>query len=157
MEMASFADIQEEFLRRVHSVVWCNLATTDRQDRPRSRILHPIWEVTATGPVGWIATRRHTLKAAHFTHNPYVSLAYIADVSNPVYVDCRVEWDEDLGQKQRIWNMYKEAAPPLGYDPAPIFESPDHPNFGLLKLLPWRVEVTTVPADKRVWHAPPAE
>lgn len=156
MEVA-FADIEAEFMRRVHSVVWCSLATTDRQGRPRSRILHPIWEVTTGRPVGWIATRRHTLKAAHFAHNPYVSLAYIADVSNPVYVDCRVEWDADLDHKQRIWKMFKEAAPPLGYDPAPIFESPDHPNFGLLKLLPWRVEVTTVPADKRVWHAPPAE
>ena len=149
MEITSFAEIEAEFIARVHSVVWCNVATIDTQGRPRSRILHPLWE----GPTGWILTRRTTLKARHLAAHPYVSLAYIADVAKPVYADCRAEWVDDVAAKQRIWDQFKAAAAPLGYDPAPIFESPDHPNLGLLKLLAWRIEVATLPAERKVWHA----
>ena len=69
MEVASFSELEAEFIERVHRVVWCNVATIDTHNRPRSRILHTIWE----GPVGWIATNRHTLKTKHLLHNPYVS------------------------------------------------------------------------------------
>lgn len=150
IDVASFADIQDEFIARVHAAVWCNVATIDRQNRPRSRVLHSIWE----GATGWIATRRHTLKAKHLEHCPYVSLAYIADVARPVYVDCLAEWADDLRDKRRIWDLFLAAPHPLGYDPAPVFESPEHPNFGLLKLTPWRVELADPPIRRRVWHRP---
>jgi hypothetical protein len=53
--------VLEEFLDgRIALLVelarWCNAATVDRKDRPRSRVLHPIWEVIDTYPIGWIAT-----------------------------------------------------------------------------------------------------
>ena len=41
-DVAQFADIETEFIARVHRVVWCNMATVDAQGRPRSRIVHPI-------------------------------------------------------------------------------------------------------------------
>ena len=44
MEVTNFAEIEAEFIERVHTMVWCSAATVDRQGRPRSRILHPIWE-----------------------------------------------------------------------------------------------------------------
>lgn len=156
MEVESFGEIEQEFLARVHGIVWCNVASVDAKGRPRSRILHTIWEVTGSGPVGWVATRRKTLKAAHFARNPYVSLAYIGDPSKPVYADCKAGWDESLEEKKRVWNLFKSAEPPLGYDPAPVFYSPGHEDFGLLKLVPWRIEVTDVnivPPVKLVWHA----
>jgi hypothetical protein len=99
-----------------------------------------------------VATRRGTLKARHLAHNPHVSLAYIADIAKPVYADCTAQWVDDLAERQRIWALFAAAAPPLGYDPAPIFERPDHPDFGLLKFTPWRIEVATVPVDRKVWH-----
>jgi hypothetical protein len=44
----------------------------------------------------------------------------------------------------------------LGYDPAPIFIAPDHPNFGALKLTPWRIGVVTQsPPLARVWRDEP--
>src|SRR5689334_17491608 len=150
MEVASFAEMQDEFFARVNSVVWCNVATQDTQGRLRSRILHPIWE---PDPVGWIATRRHSLKTKHLAQHPYVSIAYIADTAKPVYVDCRAEWDDSPETKQRIWDLFLHAAPPLGYDPAPIFVSPDHANFGILKLIPWRIEVYNFPVERQVWHS----
>jgi hypothetical protein len=80
-ELISFAEIETEFIRRVHTMVWCSMATMDTRNRLRSRILHPIWEVA----VGWASARPHSLKAKHLAHNPYVSLAYIADIAKPVY------------------------------------------------------------------------
>ena len=150
MEVSSFGEIEATFLERIQRMVWCNAATVDRRNRPRSRILHPIWE----GTTGWVTTRRNMHKAKHLAHNPYVSLAYISDVARPVYVDCKTEWIEDLDQKQHVWNLCLKTAPPLGFDPAPIYQRADHPDFAILKLLPWRIELVNPPAEHIVWHAP---
>lgn len=47
------AEIEGDFLRITADVVWCTVATVDRRGRPRTRILHPIWEVVDGRPVGW--------------------------------------------------------------------------------------------------------
>jgi hypothetical protein len=47
----------EAFITVAHRIVWCTLATVDRRNRPRSRVVHPIWERTPAGPVGWVTTR----------------------------------------------------------------------------------------------------
>src|SRR6476646_10751477 len=114
MDVASFSDIEEEFMARVRRIVWCTVATVDGKGRPRSRILHPIWE----GSTGWIGTHRYSHKSHHLDNNPYVSLAYIKDVFKPVYVDCTAAWIDDLDMKQRIWDLFKNTPEPLGYDPA---------------------------------------
>jgi general stress protein 26 len=149
LKVASFAEIEGEFIERVHSIVWCSVATVDRRGRPRSRLLHPIWE----GATGWIATARNSLKAKHLSQNPHVSLAYVADTAKPVYADCVAVWEEDSAEKRRVWAMYQAAPPPLGYDPAPFFHSPDHPDFGLLKLTPWRIELYDQGRMQRAWLA----
>lgn len=143
MEVSDFSAIEAEFLQRVQTAVWCSMATVDSQQRPRSRILHPIWE----GSTGWIGTHPHSHKAHHLAQNPYVSLAYIADISKPVYVDCKTEWVDDPQQKQRVWNLFKSTPEPVGYDPAQFFGSVDSEAFGVLKLIPWRIELVTFPAD----------
>jgi general stress protein 26 len=153
MEIMNFSDIETEFIKRVHTMVWCSAATIDSKGRPRSRILHPIWE----GATGWIGTHRNSHKSRHLEQNPHMSLAYITDVMNPVYVDCTAEWIDDLGQKQRIWEMFRNAPPPLGYDPADTFGSYDHENFGLLKLTPWRIDLVSFPSESfdkgtKVWR-----
>lgn len=150
MEVAAFADIESAFLERVHTMVWCNVATIDSQNRPRSRVLHPIW-IDGTG---WIATRRTSHKAKHITANPYVSLAYVIDFAKPVYADCYAEWDDSAATKQWLWEQFLNAPPPLGYDPAPIFGSVDDPGFGVLKLTPWRIELVQFPEPPRVWRNP---
>ena len=50
MEVAQFEDIQTEFMNRAQQAVYCNVATVDRQGRPRSRVMHVIWD----GPIGWV-------------------------------------------------------------------------------------------------------
>ena len=155
MDVQSFAEIEEEFMARVRRIVWCTVATVDRRGRPRSRILHPVWE----GATGWIATGRHTLKAAHLAQNPYVSLAYWDPGHRQIYADCRAEWDDAPEQKRRIWELYKSTPPPLGYDPGIIWRSGPDDAFGVLKLTPWRIELSGLSMDPAnpvpvyVWHA----
>ncbi len=154
MRVEQFSEIEAEFIRRVHTMVWCSAATVDSQQRPRSRILHPIWE----GATGWIGTHRNSYKTKHLAQNPHMSLAYIANVMQPAYVECSAAWVDDPEQKQRIWDLFKNAPEPLGYDPAPLFISADHENFGLLKLTPWRIDLVTFPAPSfdegtKVWRS----
>jgi general stress protein 26 len=152
-DVASFAEIEQEFMRRITRIVWCTVSTVDRKGRPRSRILHPIWE----GSTGWIATGRHTLKTKHLEKNPYLSLSYWDPQHEQVYADCRAEWDDSMDQKRRIWDLYKTTPPPLGYDPGMIWKGgPEDPTFGILKLTPWRIELFALRdmmgGGPQVWH-----
>lgn len=152
MEVKTFADIEAEFIERVNKMVYCSAATIDSQGRPRSRILHPIWE----GAIGWIGTTLQSHKSKHLTKNPYMSLAYITEIHRPVYVDCKVEWMDDLALKQRIWDLFKNTPAPLGYDPGTTFKGVDV-DFGVLKLTPWRIDLVSFPSPSfdegtRVWR-----
>jgi hypothetical protein len=158
MDVASFAELSEEFLARILRHPWCNLATVDRRGRPRSRIVHPVWDGSdgassaGAGPTGWLGTRAHSHKIKHLAQTPYVSLAYVADLAKPVYVDCAMRYVDDLAERRRVWALIAAAPAPMGYDPAPIFEVADHPGFALLELVPWRVELANLPGEACVWH-----
>ena len=52
----SYQDTAEAFIRMAHRIVWASVATVEPDGRPRTRILHPIWEWVGDGLVGWIAT-----------------------------------------------------------------------------------------------------
>lgn len=138
MAAASFADIEQEFNARVSRIVWATVATVDTKGRPRTRILHPIWE----GSTGWIATGRHSLKEKHIANNPYVSVSYWDQEHQQVYIDAKAEWEDDPGEKLRVWNLYKDTPGPYGYDPQIIWQGgPEDPGYGVLKLTPWRIEM----------------
>ena len=149
--VSTFAEIEEEFILRVHTVVWCSAATIDRRNRPRSRVLHPIWE----GATGWITTRRRSPKIKHLAANPHMSLAYIADPFKPVYVECRAVWNDDLATRQRIWDLLKNTPEPLGFDPALTWGDVEDPENGVLRLTPWRIELNDFsgPPTTKIWHA----
>ena len=137
MRVSSFSEIEKAFTDRVNRIVWCTVATVDRSGRPRSRLLHPIWE----GATGWIATGRQTLKAKHLAQTPWVSLSYWDPAQEQVYADCRAEWKDDPAEKRRIWELLKNAPPPMGYDPGLFWKDVDDPGYGVLKLTPWRIEI----------------
>ena len=63
MDVATFDEIKDEFNARVQRIVWCTVTTIDQKGRPRSRILHPIWD----GPTGYIATGRQKHGASSAT------------------------------------------------------------------------------------------
>ena len=109
-EVASFGEIAEEFNARVSRIVWCTFTTVDRKGRPRSRLLHPMWD----GSTGWIATGRDSFKAKHIAKNPYVSVSYWDQQHQQVLAECRAEWVNDPVEKQRVWELYKAAPQPYG-------------------------------------------
>ena len=138
MPDATFSDIADRFNDITRRVVWATITTIDRKNRPRSRILHPVWE----GNVGWIATGRHTHKAKHLANNPHVSCTYWDQKHEQVMAECKAQWADDPATKARIWNLIKSTPEPVGYDPALFWPGgPQSEDFGVLKLEPWRIEV----------------
>lgn len=152
IEIASFSGIEEEFIRRAHEAVLCCAATIDTRNRPRTRVLHPLWE----GATGWVTTRRSSPKVKHLAGNPHVSLAYIVDAFRPVYVECMAEWNGDLEERRRIWEVLRNMPPPFGFEPAETWGDIADPENGLLKLTPWRIELNDFvarPPVTKVWRA----
>lgn len=140
MDVASFSEIESEFMQRISRIVWCTVTTVDTKGRPRARILHPVWE----GPIGWIATGRDSFKAKHIDANPHVSLCYWDPQHQQVYAECEASWMDDPDEKTRVWELFGSTPAPLGYDLKLFWESPEDPAYGLLKLTPWRVEVSAL-------------
>jgi hypothetical protein len=161
VETTSFDDISAEFHARVARMVWCNVASVDDSCRPRSRIMHPLWE----GQTGWIGTWLTSVKSNHeapslkirqLQDHPFVSLAYVADVMKPVYVDCRVDVLSDRETKRQFADLAGSLPPPYGYEVAEIFGGPEDARFGVLRLEPLRIAVVDFPAPPGkviVWRA----
>ena len=148
MEVSNFEEIQLEFMRRVSDAVYCSVATVDRKNRPRSRIMHPIWDAM----IGWVISWPQSHKAKHLQGNPYVSLAYIHDRDRPVYADCYAEWIDDIGEKKRIWELHRTTPPPLGFDPEPHYGTIHHKYYGLLRFTPWRIELGDLNGEPIIWR-----
>ena len=148
MEVIHFADIQTEFMNRAQQAVYCNVATVDPKGRPRSRVMHVVWD----GPIGWVITAPWSHKGRHIAANPHVSLAYISNPMKPVYADCTAAWIEDAAEQLRVWELHRTIPPPLGFDPALGYDSIDDKNFGLLQFTPWRIELAELKAESLIWR-----
>jgi hypothetical protein len=152
VKTSDFTEIEAELMARINTMVWCSAATIDRQGRPRSCILHPLWE----GAIAWVTTDPGSLKGRHLAVHPYVSLGYVSDVAKPAFADCHAEWIDDLAIKQHVWELCLATPPPMGFDPAPIYGTPALPGagqrqFGLLKLTPYRIQLVQWPAPPVIW------
>ena len=139
---ASFAEFEEDFFGITREIVLCALATTDTRGRPRSRMVHPIWQMRDGLPVGYIVTSQTPVKTAHLAANPYVSCTYWSPEQHLVYADCLARWIEDLVEKQSVWTLFTTTPPPVGYELEGFGpEGIRHPLFNPLRLDPWRVQV----------------
>jgi general stress protein 26 len=139
--------VHKEFVDRAHRIVWCTVATVGSDQRPRSRILHPIWELdeAGTGPTGWIVTKATPVKVRHLAHSPYVSCSYWEPGHEVAVADCRAEWITDTATRQRVWELYRDAPAPLGYDFWTVFpDGPAAESPSLLRLTPYRLRLTDV-------------
>ena len=151
MEVSHFSEIKEEFMARVTNAIYCNMATIDRKARPRSRVIHPVWEEQT----GWLISWPQSHKAKHLQHNPHVSLAYIQDKERPVYVDCVATWITERADLERVWTVHKQIPPPLGFDPTPHYGTIDHRYYGVLRFTPWRIELANLMGESRIWRQAP--
>lgn len=141
--MSTLAETAPAFVAMAHQIVWCAAATVDGRGRPRSRVLHPIWQWDGAKLTGWIATDPTPLKRAHLGRHPFVSLNYWAPSQDTCVAECAAEFCFDDATRTRIWNLFRDAPAPVGYDPAiiPGWTSPTAPAFAVLKLEPWRLRV----------------
>lgn len=144
--------IAPAFVAMAHQIVWCSVATVDRAGRPRSRVLHPIWQWDGQTLTGWVGTVPTSVKRAHLEHSSYVSCNYWAPSQDTCVAECRAELVFDDQTCAMVWNLFKQATPPLGYDPAgvgvPGWDNPTAPAFAVLRLRPWRLRVATNPELK---------
>ena len=141
--MNPLSEIAPAFVEMAHSIVWASAATVDRQGRPHTRILHPIWHWDGTRLIGWIATSPTPVKRAHLRHCPHMSLSYWTPSHDTCVADCEVTWALDDETRTMVWEMFEKAPPPVGYDPAmiPAWSGPTSPAFAALRLSPWRLRV----------------
>jgi hypothetical protein len=125
-KMIALNKVAPAFVKMAHQIVWCTAATVDAEGRPRSRVLHPLWQWDGRELTGWIATNPTPVKRAHLRASPYMSCNYWAP-----------------SQDTCVWRLFATAPAPVGYDPTMIaaFESPTSPNFAALRLEPWRLRV----------------
>ena len=115
MRVSSFAEIEAEFIKRAHRMVWCDMATVGPDGRPRTRIVHPVWE----GDTAWMTSMRVGPKAADIDHNPFVSLAYVSDPLKPAYAECVVSWVDDRDERIEIWKRSPRSPNRLATTPRP--------------------------------------
>lgn len=76
------------------------MATVGEDLRPRSRILHPIWEEQPAGLIGWIVTQATSVKLRHLAFSPFVSCSYWVPGHEVAVADCHAEWIADAVTRQ---------------------------------------------------------
>ena len=163
VRVADFADLRDQVAGTLRRVPYATMTTVDRRGRPRARVLVAVWELDRDQPVGWLATFRTPVKAAHLAHNPHVTLSHWGPAQDTVAFDAVAAWDEGLDTRRRVWRLYRDGSPTgVGYDPGAYWSGPDDPRFHVLRLDPWRIQAlrgqdlaTGRPA--RLWRAPEPE
>jgi hypothetical protein len=131
------------FVEMAHRIVWCSAATVDASNRPRVRILHPIWQWDGAELTGWIATGPTPAKRAHLAHSAYIACNYWSPSHDTCLAECEAVWKLDDETRTAVWERFVNDPTPVGYDPSiiPGWDSPTSPNFAVLELRPWRLRV----------------
>ncbi len=142
--MHDFAQVAPAFVEMAHRIVWATVATVDDHGRPRSRILHPIWQWDGARLVGWIATSPSPVKRAHLAAHPYASVNYWQPSHDTCVAECRAALHVDDDTRVAVWNLFTGGPQPVGYDPSIVPSwrgGPTSENFAAIRLEPWRLRV----------------
>lgn len=157
--VATFAEIEDQFNDYVGDIVYATMTTVDARSRPRARILILVWETVGGRPLGWLATYKTPVKAAHLAGNPHTTFSYWTPRQNAVSVDAVAAWVDDLPAKQHVWDLYRRTSPRgAGYDLGNFWGSPTDPKLHVLRLEAWRVQVIRgTDLRSRIWTSDAAE
>lgn len=135
----------------IEDVVWCTLATVGPDGRPRTRVVHPVWDWDAG--VGWITRRGTPLQRRHLEHQPAVSCGWWSPSHHVAHVDALATWVPEE-EKQAVWDRCSAEPEPLGFDPSPMFpDGPSGVGFAPIRLEPYRVRVVRVGEQPVLWSA----
>ena len=156
--MTELTSLAPDFVARAHSLVYAAVATVDAAGRPRSRVVHPVWEWDGTALVGWVATTPSP-KLRHLDAAPWASCTYLDGPWVAAVAECHAAVVPDDATRTRVWDLFARTEPPAGFDPGAIgvpgWEAPTAPGFVVLRLAPWRLQVRTVGAagvELRTWR-----
>lgn len=141
--MNDLSEIAGAFVEMAHRIVWSSAATVDARGRPRSRILHPIWQWDGVRLVGWIGTSPTPTKREHLKASPHMSLNYWSPSHDTCVAECRATWAFDDETRTTVWNLFLNTPEPIGYNPRiiPSWESPTCEAFAVIRVDPWRLRV----------------
>ncbi|MFF3669538.1 pyridoxamine 5'-phosphate oxidase family protein [Microtetraspora malaysiensis] len=154
--VTSFTEIKNQFDTYIGDIVYATMTTVDKKGRPRARVLIPVWETLEGGPLGWLATYRTPVKAAHLAGNPHTTFSYWTPRQNAVSIDAVATWVDDPETKRHVWELYRRTSPKgAGYDLGNFWRGgPGDPELHLLRLEPWRVQVIRgADLRSRIWYA----
>ncbi|MBL1093315.1 MULTISPECIES: pyridoxamine 5'-phosphate oxidase family protein [Streptomyces] len=150
-----FSEVQDTFFRYIREIKYATMVTVDRRNRPRARVLLPVWEIVNGHPVGWLAAYRTPVKTAHLAHNPHTTYAYWSPRQNALFVDSVSAWAEDEESRRHAWDLYLRGGPPgVGYDPVHYWRGgPDDPQFHVIRIDPWRIQlVRSTDLGSTIWR-----
>lgn len=159
--MTQLQEIAPAFRDMAHAIVWASVATVDRDGRPRTRILHPIWEWDGTDLIGWIATVPTPVKRAHLDAHPEAAISYWTTTQDTCSAECTAQWYSDDATCTSVWEKFASGPAPVGYDPfiIPMWrEGPTSEQFAVLRLSPYRLRVmagtvmTQGEGEPLLWH-----
>ncbi|GAA4093228.1 pyridoxamine 5'-phosphate oxidase family protein [Nonomuraea soli] len=151
----NFSEIEEDFNAYVGRTNYATMVTVDNKGRPRTRVLIPVWETVEGEPLGWLATYRTPVKAAHIAGNPHVNFSYLGRGLNSVAIDAVAGWVDDRETKAHVWGLYERTSPlGAGYPLGNFWRSPDDPKLHVMRLEPWRIQlVRGSDLLSRIWKA----
>ncbi|GII95161.1 pyridoxamine 5'-phosphate oxidase family protein [Sinosporangium siamense] len=155
-KVQTFAEMKEEFDAYVGSTVYSTMVTVDAKGRPRTRVLIPVWDVVDGVPLGWLATYKTPVKAAHIAGNPHTNFSYLTSRGhNAVAIDTVAAWDDDPEVRRHVWDLYLRTSPRgAGYDLGRFWSSPEDPKLHVLRLEPWRIQIVRGgDLRSRIWQA----
>jgi hypothetical protein len=150
----------DAFMATAQRIVYCSLATVDRRGRPRSRLVHAVWERDGDRVVGWVGSRPTPMRRAHIRANRFVSCFYWDPAHEVAVAECEATWIEDDDGRRDAWRRLSVPPGPMGYDPLPIWpDGPTGDDFVALRLDPWRVQAKSATAMAAgepylVWDGP---
>jgi len=122
-----------------------NLATVTEQGVPWVRY---VTAVTDDDLSIRIATSARSRKVAHIRKNPEVHLSCgaptLEHAGDYLQIQAKAEVKTDSAERRRMWGDWLKA----------YFSGPDDPNFAVLKLTPYRIELQSMTSmTPQVWES----
>ncbi len=132
MTVEELPEFWHEALDVVRAAPIAFLATSD-QAQATVRAVTPMYE----GVTAYVATDAAAPKARHVRNNPLVELLHWTSDFRHLSLRGRASMVEDVAIKQRLWDLFP-------YNLADYFDAQDKSAYGLMRIQPFRIEITSL-------------